>query len=93
MNWMQNFEEVLSVVDSLNGNTGRKRTFITSGNSETCRGGIRTSSVKSIGTETKTKNSQFLKTILFKIQFLKALYNYLKGGGKICIVQLLTLSL
>jgi len=35
MNWVQNFEEVLSVADSLNGDAVRKITFITNGNSET----------------------------------------------------------
>jgi hypothetical protein len=41
------------VADSLKGDSGRKRTFITDGNSETCGEGIGRSSMKSIGTETK----------------------------------------
>ena len=33
---------------------------------------------------------QFLKTIPFKLWFLKALHNYIKALGEICNVQLLT---
>jgi hypothetical protein len=68
------------VSNSLNGDTGRKRTFIIKGRSANCGVRIGRSSMKPTGTKTKI-HRQFLKTILFKIQFLKALRKYFEARG------------